>query len=124
MARPSFPRSLVELQSRLPLQACLDEFTFRFNRRNTPVAAFQTLLGLGSQQSATTYNHLCRMEQTGLARRGFPHCRIFLAFARISDGFKMTLFARQKKRWMRYHRRGSAAGRISIPSKVPVASPF
>ena len=28
---------------------------FRFNRRRTPMAAFQTLLGLGSQQSLTTY---------------------------------------------------------------------
>ena len=28
------------------LQADLDEFTFRYNRRRTPMAAFQTLLGL------------------------------------------------------------------------------
>ncbi len=31
------------------LQVYLDEFVFRFNRRRTPMAAFQTLLGLGSQ---------------------------------------------------------------------------
>jgi transposase-like protein len=31
------------------LQAYLNEFTFRFNRRNTPMAAFQTLLGLTSK---------------------------------------------------------------------------
>ena len=37
------------------LQAYLDEYVFRFNRRRTPMAAFQTLLGLGSQQSLTTY---------------------------------------------------------------------
>ncbi len=30
------------------LQAYLDEFVFRFNRRGNPEAAFQTLLGLGS----------------------------------------------------------------------------
>ena len=30
------------------LQAYLDEFAFRFNRRRTPMAAFQTLLGLAS----------------------------------------------------------------------------
>jgi transposase-like protein len=36
------------------LQAYLDEFTFRFNRRQTPMAAFQTLLGIGAQQSGTT----------------------------------------------------------------------
>jgi hypothetical protein len=30
------------------LQAYLDEFVFRHNRRQTPMAAFQTLLGLGT----------------------------------------------------------------------------
>lgn len=44
------------------LQAYLDEFTFRFNRRHTPMAAFQTLLGLGGQQGATTYKELCAVE--------------------------------------------------------------
>lgn len=33
------------------LQAYLDEFVFRFNRRGTPEAAFQTLLGLGSNHA-------------------------------------------------------------------------
>lgn len=33
------------------LQAYLDEFVFRFNRRRTPEAAFQTLLGLGSHHA-------------------------------------------------------------------------
>ncbi len=33
------------------LQAYLDEFVFRFNRRQNPEAAFQTLLGLGSQHA-------------------------------------------------------------------------
>jgi transposase-like protein len=47
------------------LQAYLDEFTFRFNRRRTPMAAFQTLLGLGSQRPPTTYNQLYEVESTG-----------------------------------------------------------
>ena len=47
------------------LQAYLDEFTFRFNRRRTPMAAFQTLLGLGSQHQPTTYNQLYRVELNG-----------------------------------------------------------
>lgn len=47
------------------LQAYLDEFTFRFNRRRTPMAAFQTLLGLGSQRPPTTYNQLYGVESTG-----------------------------------------------------------
>ena len=44
------------------LQAYLDEFTFRFNRRRTPMAAFQTLLGLGTQRAPTTYNQLYGVE--------------------------------------------------------------
>ncbi|MGQ0665656.1 MAG: IS1595-like element ISAbc1 family transposase, partial [Nitrospiraceae bacterium] len=36
--------------------------TFRFNRRRTPMAAFQTLLGLGSQRPSTTYNQLYGVE--------------------------------------------------------------
>lgn len=34
-------------------QVYLDEFTFRYNRRRTPMAAFQTLLGLASVHEAT-----------------------------------------------------------------------
>lgn len=38
------------------LQAYLDEFAFRFNRRRTPLAAFQPLLGLASgAHGPTTY---------------------------------------------------------------------
>ncbi|MGA8218620.1 MAG: IS1595 family transposase [Solirubrobacterales bacterium] len=37
------------------LQVYLDEFVFRHNRRRTPMAAFQTLLGLGAIHSPTTY---------------------------------------------------------------------
>ena len=44
------------------LQPYLDEFAFRFNRRRTPMAAFQTLLGIGSQVPTVTYNMLCASE--------------------------------------------------------------
>lgn len=44
--------------SRKHLQVYLDEYTFRFNRRRTPMAAFQTLLGLQSQQQPTTYRQI------------------------------------------------------------------
>lgn len=37
------------------LPAYLDEFVFRHNRRRNPMAAFQTLLGLGSRHPPTTY---------------------------------------------------------------------
>jgi hypothetical protein len=37
---------------RAHLQAYLDEFVFRHNRRGSPMAAFQTLLGLGTQRVA------------------------------------------------------------------------
>lgn len=40
------------------LQIYLDEFVFRFNRRETPMAAFQTLLGLSSQHEPTTYRQI------------------------------------------------------------------
>jgi len=48
------------------LQVYLDEYVFRFNRRDTPMAAFQTLLGLGSQHEPTSYRQiLARAERTG-----------------------------------------------------------
>lgn len=43
----------------------LDEFVFRFNRRRTPMAAFQSLLGLVGQHAPTTYNSLRHPESTG-----------------------------------------------------------
>ncbi len=39
--------------SRQHLQVYLDEFVFRHNRRKTPMAAFQTLLGLGTARGPT-----------------------------------------------------------------------
>lgn len=36
------------------LQASLNEFVFRFNRRETPMAAFQTLLGIVACKSPRT----------------------------------------------------------------------
>ena len=47
------------------LQAYLDEFTLRFNRRRMLMAAFQILLGLGARQTPTTYNMLYGVESTG-----------------------------------------------------------
>lgn len=40
------------------LQAYLNEFTFRFNRRKTPMAAFQAILGLSSKVDWPTYEEL------------------------------------------------------------------
>jgi len=40
------------------LQAYLNEFVFRHNRRKQPMAAFQTLLGLGTQHTSTTYKDM------------------------------------------------------------------
>jgi transposase-like protein len=40
------------------LQVYLDEFVFRHNRRRTPLAAFQTLLGLGTAHDPTTYHQI------------------------------------------------------------------
>ena len=44
------------------LQPYLDEYAFRFNRRRTPMAAFQTILGIGSQVPTVTYKMLCASE--------------------------------------------------------------
>jgi transposase-like protein len=44
--------------SRDQLQVYLDEFVFRHNRRRLPMAAFQTLLGLGSDHKPTAYNRI------------------------------------------------------------------
>lgn len=40
------------------LQVYLDEFVFRHNRRNQPMAAFQTLLGLGAARQPTPYRRI------------------------------------------------------------------
>jgi transposase-like protein len=45
------------------LQVYLDEYVFRHNRRATPMAAFQTLLGLGTRHPPTTYNQITRHDQ-------------------------------------------------------------
>jgi transposase-like protein len=41
--------------SKAQLQVYLNEFVFRRNRRNTPAAAFQTLLGLGTSRRSTEH---------------------------------------------------------------------
>jgi transposase-like protein len=45
------------------LPVYLDEFVFRHNRRRTPMAAFQTLLGLGTVHEPTTYREIVRQGQ-------------------------------------------------------------
>ena len=44
--------------SRDQLQVYLDEFVFRHNRRRQPLAAFQTLLGLGTGRAPIPYNRI------------------------------------------------------------------
>lgn len=51
--------------SKKHLQVYLDEFVFRFNRRRTPMAAFQSLLGLAGLHKPTTYKMLYGSELTG-----------------------------------------------------------
>jgi hypothetical protein len=47
----------------LPLY--IDEVVFRLNRRRTPMAAFQSLLGLAAQHAPTSYKMLYAAESTG-----------------------------------------------------------
>lgn len=44
--------------SKQHLQAYLNEYTFRFNRRKTPMAGFQTVLGLAKERLGPTYKGL------------------------------------------------------------------
>jgi transposase-like protein len=44
--------------SKEQLQVYLDEFVFRHNRRKQPMAAFQTLLGLGAAHQPTEYKQI------------------------------------------------------------------
>jgi transposase-like protein len=44
--------------SKAQLQVYLDEFVFRHNRRRQPMAAFQTLLGLGTARAPTAYRQI------------------------------------------------------------------
>lgn len=46
------------------LQNYLDEFVFRFNRRKTPMAAFQTLLGLATQKVPVPLQELTKPVST------------------------------------------------------------
>jgi len=46
--------------SREHLPVYLDEYVFRHNRRRTPMAAFQTLLGLSTLHPPTTYDQITR----------------------------------------------------------------
>ena len=45
------------------LPVYLDEFVFRHNRRGTPMAAFQTLLGLGAIHDPTTYDQITALRR-------------------------------------------------------------
>ncbi len=47
------------------LQAYLHEFVFRFNRRKTPMAAFQTLLGIATQKPHVTQRVFMQPVPTG-----------------------------------------------------------
>lgn len=45
------------------LQSYLDECVFRFNRRHTPMAAFQTLLEISTQKAPLTLSELVNRSQ-------------------------------------------------------------
>ena len=45
------------------LPVYLDEYVFRHNRRRTPMAAFQTLLGLGAAHEPATYREISHQDQ-------------------------------------------------------------
>src|SRR5690349_14972504 len=57
--------------SKSQLQVYLDEFVFRHNRRKTPAAAFQTLLGLGVGRKSTEYEQIRGARDLNHNRLGF-----------------------------------------------------
>ena len=54
--------------SKAQLQVYLDEFVFRHNRRRQPMAAFQTLLGLGTGRPPTPYQRIRGAQDVAPAR--------------------------------------------------------
>lgn len=46
------------------LQYYLDEFTFRFNRRQTPMAAFRTLLGIATQKKPVSLGQIKKRDSS------------------------------------------------------------
>jgi hypothetical protein len=57
---------------RTNLQHYLDEFVFRFNRRRTRHAAFDTLLGIGAHTAPTPYHVLIRRRLSATEDYDFP----------------------------------------------------
>jgi transposase-like protein len=51
--------------SKKHMQAYVNEFVFRHNRRRTPMAAFQTILGLATRTEGLTYEELYAAGQKG-----------------------------------------------------------
>jgi hypothetical protein len=47
------------------LQSYLDEFTYRFNRRRTCLAAFRSLLGIAARRQPVNYKMLIAAEAAG-----------------------------------------------------------
>ena len=47
------------------LQGYLNEYVFRFNRRQTPMAAFQTLLGIAVTKKPVSLEKICEPESAG-----------------------------------------------------------
>jgi len=82
------------------LQACLNEFTFRFNRRFYPFNAFRSLLGIAGRVEAPTYDELysgdwrhptCRggcLDRIGKPRTMAPFLRLR---HRIRERVRVTL---------------------------------
>lgn len=56
--------------SKQHLQAYLNEYMYRFNRRKTPMAAFQTILGLTKERLGPTYKGLYGVAK---GRKGWVH---------------------------------------------------
>ena len=97
------------LLSRDQLQFYLDEFVFRHNRRRQPMAAFQTLLGLGTGRTPTSYE-LIRGAKDIPTRISARPCAIPMS--------AMNRHGRRRKRSVILWSENAAAGRLNPRTAV------
>jgi len=65
MARPDYPKTMREFRERFTNPKACDEYVFRFNRRQTPMASFQTLLGITVTKKPQTMGKLRLGDSSG-----------------------------------------------------------
>ena len=93
------------------LHIYLDEFVFRHNRRRSPMAAFQTLLGLGAGQPPTPYRRIQPRRQKRSTAKAVESVHIPPIFRQIellfSSKSRKSVLDSPLSRYDHFCRRGS-----------------